>query len=107
MAEWSAGSGYLALPAYTSGRGGRVLHSWWGLTPFFNGRCDALAEAGFVALAPDLFGGEQFAAVGEAEAHLADLDANSLAHVVRSSLHTLRSLPVTFDQPAGVIGFSM
>lgn len=35
-----------------------VLHSWWGLNAFFKGLCDRLAEAGFVALAPDLFSGK-------------------------------------------------
>src|SRR4051812_48168325 len=50
MDEQKAGTGYLAIPDDTSGRGVLVLHSWWGLTPFFRERCDALAEAGFVAL---------------------------------------------------------
>ena len=107
MDEQKAGTGYLALPEGNSGRAVLVLHSWWGLTPFFTQRCDALAAAGFVALAPDLFDGEQYLTIDDAEAHLAEVDANALAHVVRSSLHTLRGLPVTYEQPAGVVGFSM
>jgi carboxymethylenebutenolidase len=35
-----------------------VLHSWWGLNPFFRDVCDRLASKGFVALAPDLYGGK-------------------------------------------------
>ena len=51
----SAGAGYLVKPTgMPAHRGVLVLHSWWGLTPFFRQLCDRLAEAGFVALAPDL-----------------------------------------------------
>ena len=107
MDEQKAGTGYLALPEGNSGRGVLVLHSWWGLNDVFRARCDALAEAGFVALAPDLFDGVQPLTIAEAEAHLAEVDANSLAHVVRSSVHTLRALPVTYEAPVGIVGFSM
>ena len=59
---------YLAVPAAGSGPGVLVLHAWWGLTPFITGLCDRLAEAGFVALAPDLFDGRTAATPAEAEA---------------------------------------
>ena len=49
---------YLAVPEGGTGPGVLVLHAWWGLTPVFTGLCDRLAEAGFVALAPDLFEGQ-------------------------------------------------
>jgi carboxymethylenebutenolidase len=48
---------YLAVPASGTGRGVLVLHAWWGLTSVFTSVCDRLAEAGFVALAPDLYAG--------------------------------------------------
>jgi dienelactone hydrolase len=47
-----AGTAYLVAPEAGSGPGVLVLHSWWGLTPFFRNVCDRLADAGFVALAP-------------------------------------------------------
>ncbi|MCP5297882.1 MAG: dienelactone hydrolase family protein, partial [Zoogloeaceae bacterium] len=49
---------YLAIPKSGSGPGVIVLHSWWGLNPFFRGLCDRFAKAGFVALAPDLYSGQ-------------------------------------------------
>ena len=48
-------SGYLAIPKNGSGPGVVVLHAWWGLTEPFQRVCDRLAQAGFVALAPDLY----------------------------------------------------
>src|SRR3546814_6803445 len=66
-----------------------------------------LAAEGFVALAPDLLAGRVATTVEEAEAQLADADANELAHVTRSSLQTLRDMPMTPDAPVGVLGFSM
>jgi carboxymethylenebutenolidase len=60
-------TGYLAVPAEGHGPGVLVLHAWWGLTPFFEGVCDRLAAEGFVALAPDRYGGPTAATIGEAE----------------------------------------
>ncbi|MET0729128.1 MAG: dienelactone hydrolase family protein [Acidimicrobiales bacterium] len=102
-----AGTGYLALPEGESGPGILVLHAWWGLTPFFKQLCDRLAAEGYVALAPDLFEGAVAATVDEAEALLGEADADQLAHLTRSSLRTLRSMPMTPDGPVGVLGFSM
>jgi carboxymethylenebutenolidase len=102
-----AGTGYLALPDAGEGRGVLVLHSWWGLTPFFKRVCDRLADAGFVALAPDLFEGETASTAEAAEGLLAAADPSALAHLVRSGLHHLRDLPITGAGPCGVVGFSM
>ena len=61
-------SAYLAVPEQGSGPGVLVLHAWWGLTEPFRQVCDRLAEAGFVALAPDLYHGKTTASVEEAQA---------------------------------------
>lgn len=84
-----------------------VLHAWWGLTPFFKGVADRLADSGFVALAPDLFGGETADTPDEAEALLAGADVGAMVHLVQSSVSVLRNLPITPDGPVGVLGFSM
>jgi carboxymethylenebutenolidase len=67
-------SAYLAEPSHGSGPGVPVLHAWWGLTDVFKQVCDRLAEAGFVALAPDLYRGKTTASVEEAQALGAALD---------------------------------
>ncbi|HJR26316.1 MAG TPA: dienelactone hydrolase family protein [Acidimicrobiales bacterium] len=102
-----AGTGYLALPEGGAGPGVLLLHSWWGLKPFFRDVADRLAAEGFVVLVPDLFAGEHPESVADAEALLNRADANELAHLTRSSLQTLRSLPATPAGPVGVVGFSM
>ncbi|GAA1872885.1 dienelactone hydrolase family protein [Asanoa iriomotensis] len=49
---------YLALPGGAGAPGVIVLHEWWGLTPHITAIADRFADAGFVALAPDLYRGE-------------------------------------------------
>src|SRR5579863_6042769 len=71
--------GYLAMPTPDSATGPGapgvvVLHTWWGLTEPFRQVCDRLAEAGFVALAPDLYRGKTTASVEEAQALARALD---------------------------------
>ena len=45
---------YLAEPAGGSGPGVVVIQEWWGLNDQIRGVADRLAEAGYVALVPDL-----------------------------------------------------
>jgi carboxymethylenebutenolidase len=54
----STAGGYLARPASGRGPGVVVVQEWWGLDPAIKETTDRLADAGFVALAPDLFHGE-------------------------------------------------
>ncbi len=106
---WNAGSAYVVgPPGGTGGPGVLVLHAWWGLTPFFRRTCDRLADAGFVAMAPDLHGdGRTADTPDEAEALLASTDPNRTADLVLSSAATLRAVEITPDGPIGVVGFSM
>jgi carboxymethylenebutenolidase len=107
MRSRSVGTGYVIVPGEGSGPGILVLHAWWGLTPFFKGLCDRLADHGFVALAPDLNGGRTTRDPEVAKTLLANADMNATLDLVRSSLLTLRGMPATPDAPVGVLGFSM
>ena len=49
--------GYLRKPDGGSGPGLIVIQEWWGLDDHIADIVDRLAAEGFVALAPDLFGG--------------------------------------------------
>lgn len=50
--------GYLSEGKDPKAPGVVVIQEWWGLQGQIKGVCDRLAEAGFHALAPDLFGGK-------------------------------------------------
>ena len=102
-----AGQAYLSRPDAGTGPGVLVLHSWWGLTPFFRELCDRFAEAGFVALAPDLLGGRLPEPAAEAEVELGESDPNEAAALVLSSVVALRSQTDDPDGPVAVVGFSM
>ena len=58
-ANGGTGSGYLALPPAGEGPGLVILQEWWGLVPHIIALADRFAAAGFAALAPDLYHGEQ------------------------------------------------
>jgi len=67
--------GFLAEPATGTGPGVLVLHAWWGLNDTMKDHCTRLAEAGFVAFAPDLYHGAIATTIPEAEALGLALDA--------------------------------
>jgi carboxymethylenebutenolidase len=102
-----AGTAYVVTPEGGEGPGVLVLHAWWGLTPFFTGVADRLADAGFVALAPDLFAGETASTPDEAEALQAASGPNETAALVLSSAGALHGLPATTGAGIGILGFSM
>lgn len=95
------------VPDAGSGPGVLLLHSWWGLTPFFRRMADRLADSGFVTLAPDLHLGQTADTRDEAAALLAATDPNVVADLVVGSAATLRGLDITPDEPIAVVGFSM
>ena len=55
----SKASGYLSLPEGGAGPGVIVIQEWWGLVPHITDVADRVAAQGFVALAPDLYGGKK------------------------------------------------
>jgi carboxymethylenebutenolidase len=58
--------GYLARPAQPKAAGVLVLQEWWGLNDNIKGIGDRLADAGFLALVPDLYHGKVTAEPDEA-----------------------------------------
>lgn len=101
------GTAYLAAPEQ-GGPAVLVLHAWWGLTPVFKRVCDRLAEAGFVALAPDLYAGRTVNTIPEAEALLQQGDSAFKESMTLASAKLLRAHPLNVSHgKIGVIGFSM
>ncbi|MCA9970583.1 MAG: dienelactone hydrolase family protein [Anaerolineales bacterium] len=106
-ADGSKHNAYLALPAAKTGPGILVLHAWWGLTPFFETLCAELAAAGFVALAPDLYGGPTAETIAEAEALAETLDDDATAELVKAAVDALARHPAVNGRSLGTIGFSL
>src|ERR1700709_1768190 len=73
------GHGYLASPSAGSGPGVIVIQEWWGLTDHIADICDRLAGEGFVALAPDLYGGRTTHDADEAGQLMQELPADQAA----------------------------
>jgi len=57
-AQGGLAQGYLAEAKAAAAPGVVVIQEWWGLQGQIKSVCDRLAEAGFHALAPDLYGGK-------------------------------------------------
>src|SRR5258707_5594084 len=112
-ANRSPAPGYLATPDAAAGPGVVVLHEWWGLTGPFRQACDRLAEAGFVALAPDLYHGKTTAAIEEAKSFVSALnqDEEGVRDDIAGAVQVLRQH--TAPHPAGdrgklaLVGFSL
>ncbi len=99
--------GYAAHPTQSGRPGVIVLHAWWGLTPFFQRLCDRLAEAGFVAFAPDLNDGKIAKTIEEASALMAERDFGLMNTTALSAVEQIRHQVGVGAGPLGVIGFSM
>lgn len=102
-----ADAAYFVSPPGGPGPGVLLLHSWWGLTPFFRRLADRISDEGYTVLAPDLTVGETFSDPEDARRHLGDLDANRLASLTMASTGLLRGKTVDPDKPVAVVGFSM
>jgi carboxymethylenebutenolidase len=103
----AAGRAYLVVPEEGPGPGVLVLHSWWGLTRGVKDQVEALADAGFSALAPDLLGGALPETAAEAAAGLQDTSADVTAGLILSSVVALRARSADPEAPVGVVGYSM
>src|SRR5580704_3189924 len=99
--------GYLALPTSGSGPGVIVIQEWWGLTTHVAHMADRLAGEGYVALAPDLYGGATTHDEGEALRLLLELPVDRAARDLRGAVDYLLSRNEVIGETVGVVGFCM
>lgn len=99
--------GYLQLPGTGSGPGVIVIQEWWGLTSHIADLTRRLAAEGFVALAPDLYGGTTTHDAAEAQQLMKDLPAERAAKDLGGAVDYLLGLDAVTSAQAGVIGFCM
>ena len=102
-------SGYLAVPdGGSAGTAGvLVLQEWWGLVDQITRTCDRFAEAGFTALAPDLYHGTAvpLSEPDEAAKHMMALEMGEAAAHLSGAVDEL--LVRTGRPSIGVVGFCM
>lgn len=99
--------GYLALPASGSGPGVLVIQEWWGLVPHIFEVCDRFAEAGFVALSPDLYRGETTTEPDEAGKLMMALNVEAASKDMDAAIDYLLASDAVTSSKVGVIGFCM
>ena len=99
--------GYLALPASGSGPGVIVIQEWWGLTDHIADVADRMAAEGFVALAPDLFGGRTTHDAEEAGQLMSELPVDQAARDLAGAVDFLLGHEAVTSSTVGAVGFCM
>lgn len=105
--EGQAAHGYLALPAGGTGPGVIVIQEWWGLTDHIRDVADRLAAEGFVALAPDLFGGSVAHDGDEAAEMMSKLPEELGARLLAGAVDYLLGQEAVTSSTVGTVGFCM
>lgn len=70
-----------------------VIHEIFGLTDWVRGVADQLAEAGYVAIAPDFLSGQTFSGVDEARKAISELPAEQVMADTDAAANYVKTLP--------------
>jgi carboxymethylenebutenolidase len=103
----STAHGYLVLPASGSGPGVIVIQEWWGLTSHIADVANRLAAEGFVALAPDLYGGATTHDAAEAGKLMQALPVDRAARELGGAVDYLLGHDAVTSSQVGAVGFCM
>lgn len=99
--------GCLEVPASGRGPGVVVIQEWWGLTTHITEIVGRLAGEGFVALAPDLYGGVTTHDSAEAARMKEQLPEEQAARDLGGAIDYLLGHECVTSATVGVIGFCM
>jgi len=104
--------GYLAVPEAGSGQppqgpGLIVIQEWWGLVDHIVDVTDRFAAAGFVALAPDLYGGKTTHDAETAGKYLSELPVAGAVKDLGGAVDYLLGRPEVTSSTVGTVGFCM
>lgn len=103
----STAHGYLAVPDSGSGPGVVVIQEWWGLTSHVADVANRLAAEGFVALAPDLFGGATTHNADKAGELMSELPVDQAARDLGGAVDYLLGHDAVTSSAIGAVGFCM
>ncbi|MDQ7908714.1 dienelactone hydrolase family protein [Phytohabitans sp. ZYX-F-186] len=96
--------GYLALPSAPGASAVVVIQEYWGLVPHIISLTERFAEAGFVALAPDLYHGKHTTEPDEAGKLIMGLAMDQAAKDIAGAAAYLAGRPETGGK-VGAVGF--
>jgi carboxymethylenebutenolidase len=99
--------GYLATPGTDHGPGVIVIQEWWGLDDHIVDVTDRFAREGFVALAPDLYGGRLAHDESTAVQYLMSLDVQQAARDLTGAVDFLLARDDVQGDRVGAVGFCM
>ncbi|MCW2832637.1 MAG: Carboxymethylenebutenolidase [Nocardioides sp.] len=99
--------GYLATPESGSGAGVVVIQEWWGLDDHIVDICARLAAEGFVALAPDLYGGKVAHGTDDAGEMMSRLPVDRAARDLAGAVDYLLDHDAVTSRTVGAVGFCM
>lgn len=99
--------GYLAVPESGSGPGLIVIQEWWGLVDHIKDVTDRFAARGFVALAPDLYGGSTTHDPDEAGRLMQELPVDRAARDLGGAVDFLLGHDAVTSDTVGAVGFCM
>jgi carboxymethylenebutenolidase len=99
-------TGYLSVPE-GGGPGTIVLQEWWGVDDHIRGVCDRLAGEGFVALAPDLFGGKTTDQPDEAQQLMMALSMDQAEKHMRGAVDYVAAHESSSGAGVGSVGYCL
>jgi carboxymethylenebutenolidase len=100
-------TGYLATPESGSGPGVIVLQEWWGMDDSVKRYADRFAEAGFFALAPDLYHGETTEQPDEAQQKMMAMNMDQATKEMRGAVDFLKEQDGVEGDGIGAVGFCL
>ena len=95
------------MPESGSGPGVVVIQEWWGLTDHIADVANRLAAEGFVALAPDLYGGRTTHDADEAGQLMGELPVQQAATDLGGAVQFLLDHDAVTSETVGAVGFCM
>ena len=99
-------TGYLSRPSSSEKRPGMIIiHEWWGLVPDIKNVADRYASQGYVALAPDLYGGRIANDTENARKLSSSVSTDASSMMIDKFVEYLRKDQTVSHDKIGITGF--
>ncbi|MEM7115533.1 MAG: dienelactone hydrolase family protein [Chloroflexota bacterium] len=99
--------GHLSLPKAPTGQGVLVLHAWWGLNQVTINIVERLAQAGFVAFAPDYYDGQIATTIDAAKSLRQQMNRKAVQKLTVNAVDFLAQYSAVSAERLNVMGYSL